>query len=465
MTSYAQSRQPSQQPPHGYELIRRIGGGATADVLLCRPMPPVPSAGPVFGSNPVAVKLSRRQSDRTTAERFRAEAAFLARLSLHPHILTILGSGVTDDGRPFLTLEYAPHGSLRDLMAVRTFSPAQTADLGIRISGALLTAHRTGITHRDIKPSNILVGADGLPRLADFGIAAGVYDGATATGFSTPWAAPEVIAGLTGGSEAADLYALAAVLYAALAGASPYEYGYAPHDEAELERCVLERPLPELKRPDVPPSLARALELTLSKDPERRPFSALEFARQLQRMQGAMGVPVTPLVADGVPALPARMASRAAAVGSASQNRRNRAAHAAARKRGSRGLIVGVIAATVSLLMIIATLAWLAMPRADSVPAPDIVKAPGPQVDEPTPSATLPSDSSSPDPAPAKPAWPDPADIMPDAIPMLPDQEPSQPIPSPDDWPIGGDALSIGLFHPSVPHGPCTAPSAAGVQS
>ncbi len=68
----------------------------------------------------------------------------------------------------------------------------QVLDLGIKLSSALFTAHRSNIIHHDIKPSNILITSQGLPVLGDFGISTDVYD-RTETGFSPPWAPPEVL--------------------------------------------------------------------------------------------------------------------------------------------------------------------------------------------------------------------------------------------------------------------------------
>ena len=72
----------------------------------------------------------------------------------------------------------------------------QVLDLGIKLSSALFTAHRSNIIHHDIKPSNILITSQGLPVLGDFGISTDVYD-RTETGFSPPWAPPEVLQHLT----------------------------------------------------------------------------------------------------------------------------------------------------------------------------------------------------------------------------------------------------------------------------
>ena len=142
----------------------------------------------------------------------------------------------------------------------------QVLDLGIKLSSALFTAHRSNIIHHDIKPSNILITSQGLPVLGDFGISTDVYD-RTETGFSPPWAPPEVLQHLTNGSEAADIYSLAATLYAMFVGCSPFQHDYHPRSQSELISLIVNQPLPRLNRPDVPADVEAVLRRALNKDP------------------------------------------------------------------------------------------------------------------------------------------------------------------------------------------------------
>lgn len=186
-------------PPRlpGYDFKRRIGSGATSIVYLYRQRMP---------DRDVAVKVSRTVLDPYAAARYRIEAECLARLSSHPAILPIHAVGVTDDGHGYLVLGYAPFGSYRERCRRRPLSADQTLDLGVVLAGALYAAHRVGIVHRDVKPSNVLIDAQGAPVLADFGIAASMYRSDHATGHSEPWAAPEVLEGRSGGTDASDVF-------------------------------------------------------------------------------------------------------------------------------------------------------------------------------------------------------------------------------------------------------------------
>ena len=121
------------------------------------------------------------------------------------------------------------------------------------------------------------------PVLADFGISTNVYQAGTQTGFSVPWAAPEVLTGRSGGTEAADIYSLAATLYATLTGRSPYEHGYQAHTQQELAQVIVSRRLPPIGRPDVPADVERVLVRGLDKNPDNRYGTALEFAARCSR--------------------------------------------------------------------------------------------------------------------------------------------------------------------------------------
>ncbi|KFI52143.1 serine/threonine-protein kinase [Bifidobacterium biavatii] len=262
---------PSERPPMlpGCTFIRALGRGSTADVYLYRLH---------HDDRTVAVKVSRGRLDESTGQRMVVEARALAELGGHPHVLAIHDAGVSSDGRGWLMLAYAPGGSLADLIARHTLGAVQVADWGVRLAGALAAAHRLGIAHRDVKPANVLIDEDGMPMLADFGVAADVYRPGEQTGHSALWAAPEVTDGDRGGDESSDVYSLAATLFAAFAGRSP-------------KVCAL----PE----HMPPVLSDVLVRALSPVADDRPGSAVEFARALQEAQRRMTGRMTPLVVEG----------------------------------------------------------------------------------------------------------------------------------------------------------------------
>jgi serine/threonine-protein kinase len=178
--------------------------------------------------------------------RFQAERRILAGLQ-HPNIARMLDGGVTDDGVPYLAMEYVEGIRIDEYCARNRLSLRQRLELFRQVCSAVEYAHRNLVVHRDIKPSNILVPADGIPKLLDFGIARlshpdDTADEITVTAFAeramTPeYASPEQIQGqaLT---TTTDVYSLGMVLYELLAGERPYRR--AQSDPVSLLRRICE---------------------------------------------------------------------------------------------------------------------------------------------------------------------------------------------------------------------------------
>lgn len=162
------------------------------------------------------------------ARRFAHERQVLGGLQ-HPHIARLLDAGETDDGRPWFAMDFVDGLPLDAYCDDRRLAPRQRLELMLPVFEAVAFAHRHLVVHRDLKPGNILVGADGAPRLVDFGIARLLEGddggGLTQTGMTpmTPaYASPEQVRRepLT---TATDVYSLGVVLYELLAGVAPYE--------------------------------------------------------------------------------------------------------------------------------------------------------------------------------------------------------------------------------------------------
>ena len=193
----------------------------------------------------VAVKLIRSGATHSEVlRRFQHERQILAGLS-HPNIAVLLDGGVTDDGAPWFAMEYV------DGQPVDVYCDERGLDLGQRlqlfreICGAVSFAHRNLIIHRDLKPSNILVTADGVVKLLDFGIAKLLGEdgdpgpGLTRTGYYlvTPeYASPEQLSGLPA-STATDVYSLGVLLYRLLTGRQPHEVAGLPLPAASRIVC------------------------------------------------------------------------------------------------------------------------------------------------------------------------------------------------------------------------------------
>ena len=245
----------------------------------------------------VAIKLLEASLDGKTRERFERECMALGSLSGHPNIVTLFDSGFTSAGEPYIVMEYLAGGSLDDrLTRGAPLSWREALVIGIKLAGALHTAHQAGMLHRDIKPSNVLVSSFGECRLVDFGLAR--LKGAMVTrvgevAASLAFAAPEIVNGQAP-SVASDVYSLAATVFTLIRGRPPFV-----QDDDDLEVQVIARiasaPVPDLRVVGVPDSVCQVLERAMDKDPGRRFQSAEEFGKALQATQAEAGDAVTPL--------------------------------------------------------------------------------------------------------------------------------------------------------------------------
>ncbi len=293
-------RLPSSPPIlPGLAYIRPLGSGGFADVFLY---------GQDMPRRDVAVKvLPSDVRDADLLRMFNAEADVLAHLSAHPSIVTVYQAGISADGRPYIVMEYCP-GSLAQRFRVERMPLAEVLSIGVRMSGALESAHHAGLIHRDVKPSNILVTTFGAPVLADFGISSSlVAQGADEMlAMSVPWSAPEVVAESTAGTVASEVWSLGATVYSLLAGHSPFERREKGQNSREqLRRRIARATYTDIARADVPAALQQVLARSMARDPASRHASARAFGEALQTVQAELGLAATPLevpAADWAPA-------------------------------------------------------------------------------------------------------------------------------------------------------------------
>ncbi len=276
----------------GFEDITEIGGGAFASVYR---------AVEISTARPVALKLLNVASMHARlVEDFRAEVRILATVSSHPSIVTLYRTVATPDGRPVLVLELCRGSYAQRVRAAGPLVAAEVVSVGIKVAGALETAHRAGFLHRDMKPQNILVTQFGEPALADFGVAT-LQASAQATegvfGFTTLHAPPEVLEG-TPLSPATDVYGLASTLYQLLTGRAPFTAfeGEAP---ASVILRILHDPVAAVTSVDVPAAFSDLLASALAKDPLQRPASAQAMADALRSIEASSGWPLTPYLVWG----------------------------------------------------------------------------------------------------------------------------------------------------------------------
>ncbi|MEQ9401221.1 MAG: serine/threonine-protein kinase [Longimicrobiales bacterium] len=219
-----------------YRVVRRVGQGGMGDVFLAV------QEGDGF-SRSVAVKVMRPGSgSEERIRRFQVERSILAGLS-HPNIASMLDGGVTDDGRPYLVMEFV------DGIPIDRYCDERALDVGARLTlfrtvcEAVQYAHQNLVLHRDLKPANILVTADGVPTLLDFGVAKLVEPHAddptptrTAARMMTPeYAAPEQLSGAAVAT-ATDVFSLGVLLYELLTGRRPHPPKSAAWDATERAR-------------------------------------------------------------------------------------------------------------------------------------------------------------------------------------------------------------------------------------
>jgi serine/threonine protein kinase len=252
----------------------------------------------------VAIKVIHGGIDQPFLRyRFLHERQILANLE-HPNIARLLDGGATEDGMPYLVMEYVDGEPLTTYCARRQLNLRDRLTLFLQVCGAVQHAHRNLVIHRDLKPSNILVTGEGQVKLLDFGIAKlldhsdhpdSLAQTATALRMLTPdYASPEQVRGAPV-STASDVYSLGALHYELLSGAKAHEFK--DSSPAELDRVVCQtepRRASESARLSGDPLIAQLAKLlagdldnilskSMQKEPARRYSSVDHLADDLRR--------------------------------------------------------------------------------------------------------------------------------------------------------------------------------------
>ncbi len=274
---------------HGYEQFELLGSGGFSRVW---------KAYQARFSRHVAIKvLSFDIVDAKAIKSFERESQAMGKVSEHPNIVTVFDNGITDDDRPYIVMEYFQGGTYSDRLRSGPLSVEEVLRVGVKISGALATAHQAGILHRDLKPHNIFVSRYGEPALGDFGIST-IDRERTSTGtggLTVHYAPPEVLDGRPATIQS-DIYSLGATFWALLQGTKPF----VGDDESVVATAVriLNEPPRRISRTDCPPALRSLIEDMMSKDAAVRPVSATEVAQRLQVIERDLGLAVTNLVQE-----------------------------------------------------------------------------------------------------------------------------------------------------------------------
>ena len=263
-----------------YQLIHLLGTGGFAEVYLGQHL---------YLKTQAAIKILTGPMTPQEIQNFTTEARIIASLS-HPHILRLLEFDVHGN-IPFLVIEYAPHGTLRDHHQRGVALPLATVLFYVKqIASALHYAHTQQLVHRDVKPENMLVDRQNHIVLGDFGIAIAAHKTASlsaqeAIGTVT-YMAPEQIKGKA--RPASDQYSLAVVAYEWLCGTPPFDGS----TSIEIAMAHLTDPPPLLraKNTAVSSAVEQVVLKALEKDPQHRYASVEAFALALEQASGVSPV-------------------------------------------------------------------------------------------------------------------------------------------------------------------------------
>jgi Tol biopolymer transport system component/predicted Ser/Thr protein kinase len=269
------------------EILALLGQGGMGEVYLARDRR--------LGRK-VALKVlpSSFASDDARLARFEREARSASALN-HPNICTIHSLGELPDGRRFIVMEHVEGMTLRGLQHKRPGLP-RVIEVGRQLAGGLAAAHDAGIVHRDVKPENVMIRADGLVKILDFGLAK-ILPESNAAGQSTQstdgpltggivgtvqYMSPEQTRGLPTDGRT-DIWAVGVVLYQLTTGQSPFG-GATPSD---VIANVLHAEPPPLGRfaPDCPPELQRIVTKCLRKDRDHRYQTMRDVALDLEALR------------------------------------------------------------------------------------------------------------------------------------------------------------------------------------
>ena len=264
-----------------YRLTRLLGKGGFAEVYL---------GTHLYLGTEAAIKLLHTQlAGDADIEKFQREAATIARL-VHPNIVRVLDFGVSD-GTPYLVMDFAPNGSLRQVLPANTpLSPQNILPYVRQMADALQHAHEQRLIHRDVKPENMLLGRSNEALLSDFGIATASQTSSQqstqAVAGTAAYMAPEQLQGHP--RPASDQYSLAVVVYEWLTGERPFHGSF-----TEIASQHVLRPAPALRQrvPTLSPSIEQVVLTALAKDPKARFVDVRTFAtafEQVSRVGGSL---------------------------------------------------------------------------------------------------------------------------------------------------------------------------------
>lgn len=271
--------QPGERFADRYEVQSIVGTGGMGSVYRARDCEL---------DETVAIKTLRRElvADATLIERFKQEIR-LARKISHRNVVRTHDFGAWS-GVHYLTMEYVEGITVRDLIDSRgQLGVSASLAIGVQLADALAVAHEQGVVHRDIKPQNLLLDADGVLKVMDFGVArlAEYNSMLTEAGLvvGTPaYMSPEQLLGEAVDGRS-DLYAAGVVLFECLTGRLPFD---ATSPISLIAQLLHEEPPAPLDfNADIPPALSALIVQLLAKQPEQRLSSAEDLAKRMREFE------------------------------------------------------------------------------------------------------------------------------------------------------------------------------------
>ena len=269
-----------------YQILARVGSGGMGDIYL--------ASDTRLGRKVVLKALPTHfTKDLERMHRFQLEARAASALN-HPNIITIYDIGQLDQLH-YIAIEFIDGETLRQRIKIGPLKIEEALEVATSVAAALFAAHEAGIVHRDIKPENIMLRADGVVKVLDFGLAklaeSKPSSAADQTLFQTeqgivmgtaPYMSPEQVRGLTVDSRT-DIWSLGAVLYEMVAGRPPFEGA----TSMDVMAAILERePVPLVRyRSTVPTELEWIVKKALRKDRDERYQTAKELLADLRNLR------------------------------------------------------------------------------------------------------------------------------------------------------------------------------------
>lgn len=256
----------------------------------------------------VAVKVlhTYQGADSKSLEKFSREITALEQLR-HPNIVSFFDSGITDDGQPFLVMDFLEGTALTTIIQQGPLKPSSVLNITLEICKALQFAHDQGFVHRDMKPDNIVLdraGGQDVVKLLDFGISYTIFENRmntiarpTTVAGSPAYMSPEQCRGLPL-DHRTDIYSLALVVYEMFTGRKPFK---ANSNKEFMVKTVNEKvPLMATVRPDlgIPEPVDLVIARALQKNPKDRHSSITVFASELTKSCEGSGFAFTKETAE-----------------------------------------------------------------------------------------------------------------------------------------------------------------------